>query len=72
MKSKYLQNPDSLKIEKNKGIDILNGLRVNAEHWSKLHDRKSGNGVVIQNPAQDICITFHHCAPRPDLCRSND
>jgi predicted amino acid-binding ACT domain protein len=58
MKLKYCQNPDSLKIETNTGVEILNGFRVNAEHLRKLIEGKNENGVVIQNPAQDIYISF--------------
>ncbi len=58
MKLKYRQNPDSLKIETNTGIEILNGFRVNADHMRKLLDGKNENGDVVQNPAQDIYITF--------------
>jgi hypothetical protein len=58
MKLKYRQNPDSLKIEITTGVEILNGFRVNAEHLRKLIDGKNENGIVIQNPAQDIYITF--------------
>ena len=58
MKLKYSQNPDSLKIETNTGIEILNGFRVNADHIRKLLDGKNENGEVIQNPAQDIYISF--------------
>lgn len=58
MKLKYSQNPDSLKIQTPSGIDILNGFRINAEHISQLLYGKNENGIVVQNPAQDIYICF--------------
>ncbi len=58
MKLKYSQNPDSLKIQMPNGIEILNGFRINAEHIRQLLDGKNESGIVVQNPAQDIYISF--------------
>lgn len=58
MKLEYSQNPDSLKIQTPNGIEILNGFRINAEHIRQLLDGKNENGIVVQNPAQDIYISL--------------
>ena len=58
MKLEYSQNPDSLKIQMPNGIEILNGFRINAEYIRQLLDGKNENGIVVQNPAQDIYISF--------------
>jgi hypothetical protein len=58
MQQEYADNPDAMKIETPTGIQVLKGIRFEAQQIKNLLEGKNESGVVVQSPAEHLYIMF--------------
>jgi hypothetical protein len=58
MQQEYADNPDAMKIQTPTGIQVLKGVRFEAQQIKNLLEGKNESGVVVQSPAEHLYIMF--------------